>query len=146
MRRVIVLGGSTFAGILVTGSIYLFIQFIIFSGYPNRGEYDFMALPALSFFPLSLFAGSCLTGYLSQAYGQKKLLKNLFLAPGFYTSIPLVIFLLVTLIRDPMEVRIGGVIWILVICLLWISFSIFGISLGSKIRARRQYRSPSLDL
>lgn len=150
------LGGSTLGGILVTGLIYLFIKLVIFSGYlknPNRGEYDLLILAAFMIMPLSLFAGSFFTGYLNQPYGQKKLLKNLFLAPGIYASLTLAIFLAIDLIRSPIEVFvrnmgdiIENVILILIICLLWILSSVFGIYLGFKLRVRRQCRPPSLDL
>ncbi|HVP90042.1 MAG TPA: hypothetical protein VMS75_02375 [Terriglobales bacterium] len=144
------LGGFVFAGLLATGLIYLFIKLTMLAGYsekPNRGEYDLVLLVGWIIIPLSLTAGSFLTGYLSQPYVQKRAFNYLLLSPGLYISICLVSFIiLLTVFRGPVGDAEYISLLILVPCLLGILFSIFGIYLGFKVRAKKQYKPPSLDL
>jgi len=142
MKRLLLLGGFTLAGILIAGGVSFLINLAVFSG----TEYDPVLVWGFIIIPSSLFIGSCFTGYLSQPYQETNLRRSLLIAPGFYGAALLVVQGLVFLIMRPEYFNVGsasGALFYLLVAISWISSSEVGILFGMKFRARKQYMPPS---
>jgi hypothetical protein len=92
----------------------------------GRSPESFMDYSFLVIYPVSIFIGSVLTGYLAGKLIEKKILKYLQILPGLYGSIPLAII---------------GIIYVEVLSvpliLINIMFSLIGLLTGIRIKSKR---------
>ena len=149
MSRFPKLAGSVLVGIIVTVFVCFFFVLTGIDKDPKgyyRSEYTPFFRWVVLIIPLSLMAGSILTGILGQPYATRKTLSYLFLSPGLYLALCLIIYIIgYTLLKSP----IGNFEYyslFIAVSIIWALISIGGTYLGFRIRSKKRDAPPSLDL
>jgi hypothetical protein len=134
-----------FAGLLISGLAYFFTVNVIFGGHanPNISSDNLFALELSLIFPISLFIGGCVTGFLSRPFIRGKRRKYLLFSPGLFLAGIFLIFLITA--RWFTQSLKDAFFWLL-LSFWWMLTSATGIFVGFKIQEKRQYKPPSLDL
>lgn len=151
MKKAALLTGLVLAGIIVSSAVLyilslLFFELLVPTSLFDRGShYTPMAFVSLVIAPLSLMAGSFLTGFLCQPSVKKTATNLVLLSPGLYLAFCyLPYFGLYPLLWKIESSGLEGVV--IVSSVIWIIFSFFGIHLGFKYRAQKRYKPPPFDL
>jgi len=136
MKKTPRLVGFVLVGILASAVVLLLIE--LTGIYDDAWGFVGIFRRSLIVIPLCLAVGSMFTGFLSQPYVQIKTGGYLLLAPGFYYSVVLNILFSIYEMRFPGQVHLLGFIeffWAFSFCII---SSIFGVYVGSKIRAKKR--------
>ena len=128
-----IVGGGLSIAILVLITLGVVEPLFASTGAAPEGG---LALLIFIVMPLSLFIGSCLTGYLLKPISENRKRTIFLCSPGLYLTFPLcgycIIFGVVTWTFHITQIVI------IVIGLLWITVSFFGVLAGSALRRRKQ--------
>ena len=130
-----IVGGGLSIAILVLITLGVVEPLFASTGAAPEGG---LALLIFIVMPLSLFIGSCLTGYLLKPISENRKRTIFLCSPGLYLTFLLLGSFIFT----------GGITWILhilaiVIGLLWIIVSFFGVFVGFVLRARKSAKCGS---
>ncbi|MGB8959503.1 MAG: hypothetical protein WCC00_10905 [Candidatus Aminicenantales bacterium] len=147
MKKAPLLMGLVIAGILVSAGLcyvlsLLFYELMIATSLFSRSShYAPFIFISLVIAPLSLLAGSFLTGFLAQPSVKKAGLSYLLLSPGLYLALGWFFYWIVL----PEEIS-GFESLAILSSITWTAFSSLGVFLGFKFRTRKRYPPVSFDL
>lgn len=147
MKKALLRTGLVIGGILVSAGLCYVLSFLFYelmdatSLFSRSSHYAPGIFIYLVIAPLSLLAGSFLTGILAQPSVKKAGQNYLLLSPGLYLALGWFFYWIVL----PENISDFGVLAILS-SIIWTTLSSFGVFLGFKLRTRKRYPPVSFDL